>query len=627
MTMPTPAYTPAYKFPKKAYGFYLIATVFMAICLEGIIYLTLLGNTLGPFSFFRQEKPLDPAMARETRVAVLLSRSSGQLHSENVEGFANIERQWELVLNREGIPFRRFTDRDLGQGLGDANALILPELTCLDEAQRKTITDFLADGKGVIASGPVGARDGNCEWKGWDFLAGLTGARGASTVTPPTSVDVGFRGQSFFSQKIPAGLKLEIPSQELTLLDTPAPDAFLSDWMLRPAEGRPISAVTLALHHKVGMGRVVWLGFSNTLPVERLTDQALIDGYLVAAVQWAAKQPLAILGNWPKQNNSAALIAVENENDFANSEELLSLLKAEGLPAIFFCASADAKKYPQVVKDFETIGEVASLGDTEEPLAGQLLRIQAERLHSAKADLEKISRGKVVGFASPQGISDDATVVALNDSGYRYDLNEMAAASAVPQIVDFTSSVFFPFQKAEVSKIFRTSPDDFAVLANYRGPEPPGPPLAEAFLSDFRRLDYLGGVYTFYIHNYILGRPEYRGVLKTVLDTIRARPVWITTGRDLVNWWSARAKLEVQTSKLSIHRVRIDVANKGQTDMDNANVYLYLPYHPKKIQISAVVFRLRPPKFQMLDHDDILQVDFPKLSAQTNYTYVVRMDE
>jgi hypothetical protein len=56
-------------------------------------------------------------------------------------------------------------------------------------------------------------------------------------------------------------------------------------------------------------------------------------------------------------------------------------------------------------------------------------------------------------------------------------------------------------------------------------------------------------------------------------------------------------------------------------------VYVYLPYHPKKLQISAVVFRLRPPKFQMLDRDEILRIDFPKLSAQTNYTYLVRMDE
>jgi peptidoglycan/xylan/chitin deacetylase (PgdA/CDA1 family) len=627
MIMPTPAYMPAYKFPKRAYGFYLAATLLVAACLEGIIFLLLLGNTLGPFSLRHQDKPLDPSMTRETRVAILVSRSSAGLYSENPEGFAMIERQWERVLGREGISFRAISDLALRAGLGDANVLILPASACLDQAQRKTIDGFLAEGKGVVASGPVGSRDGGCAWKGWNFLTSLTGAQAVSQLTPPGSVDVGFRGQLFFSQGVPAGLKLEVPSQELTLLDAREPDAFLCDWMLRPVQGKSMSAATLALHQHVGTGRVVWFGFNSNLPVQRVTDQALVDHYLVSAVWWAAKQPVAIVGDWPNQNASAALVAVDNEEDFANSHEILSLLKAERLPAIFFCDSTTAQKSPQVVRDFETIGEVASLGDTEEPMAGQLPRVQAARLHQSKMDLEEISRGKVVGYASPQGISDPATILALNDTGYRYNLNETSVTRAVPEIVDFTSSVLFPLQKAEVFKIYRISPDDFEVLANYHGPDPPGQGLADAFLADFRRIDYLGGVYTFYIHNYLLGRPEYRGILKTVLDTIRARPVWITTGRELVKWWSAREKLEVQSSKLSIHRVRVDVANKGQSDVENASVYIYLPYHPRRIQISAVVFRLRPPKFQMLNRDDILRIDFPRLSAQTNYTYVVGLDE
>ena len=625
--MPTRAYTPAYKYPKRGYGFYLAATVLIAVSLQGIIFLTMLGNTVGPFSFAHEEKPLDPAMARATQVAVLVSGASAGFYTENPQGFQLIERQWERVLRRQKIPFRAISDRELGEGLGDANVLILPGSTCLDPAQRKTITHFLAEGKGIVASGPVGYRDANCGRKGWEFLNDLTGAQGDSTLTPSASVDLTFRGQVFFSQAIPSGLKMELPSQELTLLDTKEPDAYLSDWMLRPAEGKPMSAVTLALHHLVGKGRVVWFGFNNLIPVERLTDQGLIDSYLLSAVLWAAKQPMAILGNWPNQNSSATLVAVENEADFANSEPVSSLLKSEGLPAIFFCDSIDAKKSPQVVQEFAKVGEVASSGDTAEPLAGQLTGIQAARLHKSKLDLEKLSQDKVVGYASPQGISDYSTILALNDAGYRYSLNEMVVTRAVPQIVEFTSSVLFPFQKSEVSKIFRTSPDDFEVLANYHGPEPPGADLADIFLSDFRRIVYLGGVYTFYIHNYILGRPENLGALKTVLDAIRAKPVWITTGHDLVSWWAARAKLEVQTSKLSIHRVRFDVANKGQTDVENASVYLYLPYHPAKIQISAIVFHLLPPKFQMLDHDDILRIDFPRLSAQTNYTYMVRLDE
>ncbi|HEV2351725.1 MAG TPA: polysaccharide deacetylase family protein [Terriglobia bacterium] len=627
--MPSTGSPQVRQYPKSAYGFYLAATILIAVCLETIIYLMMLGNTLGPFTLFKKEAPVNQAMTRDVKVAILYSQASAKMFAENPQSFDGPERLWERVLKLDGIPYRVISDAVSAQGLGDATVLVLPGSACLDDAQRKVIASFLGAGKGVVASGPVGTRDADCTWKGWDFLTRLTGAQSASSATPTTNIDVTFRGQQFFSQKIPSGLKLEIPSQELTLLAAPEPDAYLSDWMLRPAEGRKISEVALAVHRVASSGRLVWFGFSNILPADRDIDQTRLNSYLTSAVDWTGKQPLAVLGNWPKMNASAALVAIGVQQNFANAASLSKLMKTEGVPATFFCASAGAAKIPDLIKEFDKVGEVASLGIAGEPLQGLLPRVQGERLHQSKLDLEKIVPTKVVGYAPPESLSDTATVVALNDAGYRYELNEMAVTRAVPEIVDFTSSVFFPFQKAEISKIFRASLDDYGVLANYRGPEPPGDDLAEGFLSDFRRINYLGGVYTLYIHSYLMGSPQYYPALRNVLEHIRNQSVWLTTGQDLVDWWTARNKVEIETSKVvgSAHRIRLDVANKGQTDVDNSSVYLYLPYHPKKVQINAIVFRLRSPKFELLDHDDILRVDFPRLSSQTSYTYVVQMDE
>jgi peptidoglycan/xylan/chitin deacetylase (PgdA/CDA1 family) len=628
--MPGTGAPPVRQYPKSAYGFYLAATILIAVCLETIIYLMMLGNTLGPFTVFKKETPVNQAMTHEIKVAILYSQASAKMFAENPAGFDGPEHLWERVLKQDGIPYRVISDAVSAQNLGDATVLILPGSACLDDAQRKVIGRFLDDGKGVVASGAVGTRDGDCTWKGWSFLAGLTGAQTGTTVTPSTDSDVTFRGQQFFSQKIPSGLKLVVPSQELTLVSATEPDAYLSDWMLRPVENKKISDVALAVHRTTpSAGRVVWFGFSNVLPADRDVDQARLNTYLTSSVDWTGKQPLAILGNWPKTYTSAALVAVGVQQNFTNAGSLSNLMKAEGVPATFFCAAAGASKIPNMVQDFDKVGEVASLGIAGEPLQGLLQRVQAQRLHQSKLDLEKIVPTKVVGYAPPESLSDTATIVALNDAGYRYELNEMAVTRAVPEIVDFTSSVFFPFQKAEVSKIFRASLDDYGVLANYRGPDQSGGDLAESFLSDFRRIHYLGGVYTLYIHSYLMGRPQYYPTLRNVLENIRAQSVWMTTGQGLVDWWTARNKVEVETSKVvgSTHRIRLDVANKGQTDVENSSVYLYLPYHPKKIQVNAIVFRLRSPKFEMLDHDDVLRVDFPRLSSQTSYTYLVEMDE
>lgn len=626
--MPSTGPTAPQQYPKTFYGFYLAATVSIAICLEAIIYLMMLGNTLGPFTVFRKEKPVDQALVRDINVAILRGAFSAKLYAENPQSYDGPERLWERVLNHEGIPFRVVSDSVLAHNLGNATVLILPGAACLDGDERKAINGFLAEGKGVIASGPLGTRDADCNWVGWDFLNKLSGAREASTLTPETNVNVTFRGQQFFSQKIPSGLKLVLPSQELTVLTAGEPDAYQSDWMLRPSEGKPITSEALALHHMIATGRVVWFGFSSVLPAEQDIDQAKINYYLTSSIFWAARRPLATLGNWPDKKESATLIAIEFQQNLANAQSLLSLLKSEDLPATFFCTSGIAASKLDILKNFQSVGEIASLGISGEPLQGMLPHVQADRLHQSKVDLQRVSSRSVVGYAAPESLSDAATITALNDAGYRYELNEMAVTRAVPEIVDFTSSVFFPFQKAEVSKIFRASSDDYTVLSNYHGPEPPDASLAEGFLADFKRIDYLGGVYILYIHSYLMGKPEYYGTLRNVIDHIqRDQPVWITTGHELVDWWTARDKVEVQTVKVSAHRISLDVANKGQTDIENISVYVYLPYHPTKVQIDAIVFHLRLPKFQMLDNDDVLRVDFSRLSAQTNYTYLIKMDE
>src|SRR5579863_2037800 len=228
------------QYPKSAYGFYLAATILVAVCLETIIYLMMLGNILGPFTLFKKEAAVNQAMTHDVKVAILYSQASAKMFSENPQSFDGPERLWERVLKLDGIPYRVISDAVSAQGLGDATVLILPGSACLGDGQRKVFTRFLADGKGIIASGPVGTRDADCAWKGWDFLTKLAGAQSASTVTPSTNINVTFRGQQFFSQQIPSGLKLEIPSQELTLLAAPEPDAFMSDWMLRPVDGKKI---------------------------------------------------------------------------------------------------------------------------------------------------------------------------------------------------------------------------------------------------------------------------------------------------------------------------------------------------------------------------------------------------
>lgn len=613
---------------RRGFVFYMAAAAVIFLCLQGIFFLLMLDSTIGRFTIFKQQAAADPSLTRDFKVVIVKGESTVQLFPENPAAYYARERYWEDLFTRTGIPYRVVNDRDLTGSLADAAALVLPGTACLGNPQRQAILDFLRSGKGIVASGSLGVRNADCSWHGWDFLAGLTGATGISTVNPVETSYLAFRSEQPFSDKVPAGYLLTVPSQELTLLGVPNPDALLTDWRLRAVQAGGATQPAIASHHASQKGRMVWFGFSEVLPAERPESRQIFDNYTTAAVHWASRQPLAVMADWPDHKRVAVLVAESVHARYDYAQQTAALLKQRDVPATFLLTSVEAGKYPNALQAFRSAGEVASAGDKYEAFTGQSTYQQSERLVKAKQELDRASGQPVVGFAPPFGTADNATILALNDSGYRYYLNEIAVSRAVPEIVEFPSqSPAFPLQKRQVSKIFRVASDDFDLISNYRGPTPPGSELAESFLSEFRRVLYFGGVYPLYFHDYLLGAPEYRGTLNRILDGIKSEPVWIASGRDLVKWWSDRQRVQVTVKKLSPHRLTLDLANMGSDSLEDVTVYVYLPYRAKNIQIRSTLIRLSPPRYQLLERDDVLRIDVAALKGQTDYNYIISLDE
>ena len=611
---------------RPGFVFYFIASIVVVLCLQGIAYLLMMDATVGSMKFFGKGEAPDAALVEDVKAVLLRSQATAKLWAENPDTYYIRAKHWSEMLKRAGIPFKEVSDTELVASLKDANLLVLPGAICLDTPQRQAIRDFVAAGNGLVANGPLGARDAECQWVGYSFLSSLTGAQGAEAVTPLTTTYVSFRGDQFYSERMPPGYLVPLPSQELTLVSASQPDAFWSDWMLRPPEGRTITNSGLALHsiREPNHARVVWFGFEEILPAERSQEQSALNAFQVSSLHWVGKQPMAALGTWPKRNRAAAIVAQNVHGDYGNAQSVAELMRQEDVPGVFFVSAQEAKTHREALRAFQSAGEVGSAGDSAEPLSGQTVLRQTRRLLDARQTLEGFVRGRVTGYAPPQGLADPFTVQALYESGHQYYLNEMAVSRAVPELVEFSTSPLFPLQKAEVAKFFRTASDDLEVLAN-SGPGEDG--LAAAFLNDARRLLYVGGLYTLYFQSYLLGSSEYRNVLRQVLEGLKAQPVWLTTGREVIAWWSARHKVQVQCKKIGAQRLELSLANLGEADLDNASVYVYLPYRPKKVEVRSNLFRLRAPEFQLLDHDDILRMDFPRLAGQTNYAYLILLDE
>jgi hypothetical protein len=609
------------------FGIVLLLAAFVIVALQGLMFLSMVDKTIGIHSLFGSRKSSAPAV-HPVRVALLRSENSAQLSKENSDFFYDLPKQWENSLQEVGIPYRLISDKDLGAKLdGWASVLVLPSAICLSDAERNNIRSFLEEGNGVIASGGIGARDAKCTWRGWSYLTELTGLKSpnATNLTGPSFAS--FRGQQFFSEEIPGGYGLEIPKQELVTGSTASPDAVWTDWHLSPIGTDSVTDATVALHGVRRKGRFVWYGFKETLPDERKTERQILDKYMISAVRWTGRQPLAFLTTWPQTKQAAVMVAEEVQGDCRSGIPSATLLSKEHVPATFFCQSSMAPVGAKTIGYLQSAGELGSAGDTDEPLAKQDVARQGQRLANSRVQLEKASLGPVFGFDPPQNQWDDATVVALKNASYSYYLDQYGAGRGVPEFIDLSTRRWLLEQPKQIARIRSTAPGDFEVIAGYQGPTPYGDDLANLFLQSFRRNLYLGVLHTLVMRSDLLAAPENLHVLQQVVETMKAEPVWFASGEALTRWWTKRESVRVETRMVNLRRIRLAVTNRGADSLENATVYLHLPYRPHNIRVISSILGRALPTTRLLVEEDVLRLDFSKLDAQSGSVLIIALDE
>ena len=595
---------------------YLVAAALILVSLEALIYLLLLKDTIGPFAFFGSVPRPSIDLTQPARVRILVEWAPG-------EGSPAAEHRvalWERAAAAAGLQTERLPISRLGNAPAGKDVLVLPAITSLDEAGRTALLRSVNAGTGVVVSGSPGSRTANGGALDHDLLQKLTGATAVETVAQGVC-SVTFAGGRYFSDRVPAGRRLELPAQDLVVLQSKAPDAFLSDHRLRPLRGDSPGDSALAVHTTRGAGRVVWFGFDETVRPEHPYDQQALEEYMAVSLRWAARQAVATRGAWPGDKASAALLAVQLDRDNEGAQALTDLVRQESLPATFFVGAPLARSSAALVKRVGGIGELASAGDSEEPLVGVPPQRQADRLRLAREQIEAVSGKEVRGLSPPQGLVNAAVISAMNAAGYSYVIGDRSASQLVPDIVEFQKSALFPLQKAEVTKIYWSGPDDLELLA-----ETPGDPVPR-WLNDFSLVQEMGGLYALLVHDDLLGASAQRGNLTRIVTALRSSPAWMATGGEITRWWSSRQKVEINLKPLGPRRLYLEVANKGLQDVVDIGVSIYLPYRPQKVGIRSPVFRLAAPEYRLDDREELLRLRFARLPQQTSYIYYITFDE
>lgn len=485
----------------------------------------------------RAVSPAPPAAERRTfRAAILRSGASAEYFPDSSFHPRELDR-WEALVRAVGGEVRRIDTAAL-ESLEPAELLVVVESPCLSRGDRRGIRRHLASGGSVVANGAAGARDEGCGWRGWDFVAEMTGSDAVREIDPSDALFLTVPAGIALSPGIDPGTRVELRPDPSMAVALPGPHAYWSDWALnpRPLDGSDRAGVAVVSRETEAAGRLVWFGFRASQAVTP-SDAERVRVLLRNGIRWSAGLASAAPAPWPYARRAALVVAQEVEAEARNALPFADLVEQLELPVSFFAVSRLVLEDRALGRRLEAVGEVGSQTPDHRPLAGLGHADQLVRLRRARSDIEGWSGTAPTGLRPPEEAFDENTLHAWAEAGGEYLLAAAGARTASPELHETGDG--------PVVVLPRLVKDDYNVVVQDASLSSGA--LEEAWLDGLDKLRAIGGLAAVVSHTQILDRSRRTEAIRAVADRARRqRDWWIVSGRDAARWWRARSAVTVR---------------------------------------------------------------------------------
>jgi peptidoglycan/xylan/chitin deacetylase (PgdA/CDA1 family) len=454
--------------------------------------------------------------------------------------------EWRRTLGGLGWSVRTIGTRAELDALSPATLVVAPDALCLSNGEIESLFRHLRSGGGAVASWAFGARDGRCQWRGWDALRDFTGALDVVEYQAGEELFLTVPAGLPVAAGMPPGARIEFYADGHLGLLGDGPHVYWSDWALNSVStgGAAAADAAMALNRTVGGGRALWLGFRPRQAI-RVLDKQRVARLLNNGLRWAAGLPSAGVSAWPEGRRAGMMIAEDSENGITNAASLARLLRKHDMPGTFFAVSELALQHPELADSLTAAGEIGSHTADHVPTAGLPQSEQEIRLARSHRELENWSGREVLGLRPPEERFDDATLRAWlhttdPEAGTPYVAAVNGARSAAPEI--------YRYAEGSIVMLPRLMKDDYNVLVQ-EGTRRPERILAD-YVEGMEKLGALGGLALVSLHTQIAGSPGQIGVVGSLLDTVAVQrdTWWVATGREVARWWQDRDAMRVSLS-------------------------------------------------------------------------------
>ena len=578
--------------------FFIFVSGFVIIISAILVYYFILRGIYGRFdtSEILPDSNIieDFLFGKEPEVAILYSKYTENTLPVGSTWLNDNLSTWKTFLDNLNLKYEIISDQKIENGEHQKYKLIvLPGTKSLSEKEALQIKKYLENGGSVFATGGIGSYSNDGKWRGWEFLNQVFGVQFSHELKPNEFSKIHtVCGSLPITANIPTGFPLKVATWDrpmaVEVLDPRTTQ--VSFWYnYRMDDGlvrEEIKKSAGIAYGNFGKGRFMWMGFELNSIIGVQEDYIYFERLFNNSIKWLMYFPIAYVRDWPTGYEAAAVVAPVLTNDVDNINNILPIIKNEGISATFFIDPATAENNRELVRKISSYGEIAALVDI-----GYLASIndkfnklnsyaeQLKKLSAAKETLEKISSSSVSGFLPYYGLFDQNTLNAVINSNYKYVLTDSLTDRSVPKTIIRGDK--------RIVTMTKTARDDYEIIRDF------GLTLPDfqfyTYQEDLDRVLFEGGMYILKLHTEYQCRSDYANVLKDVIKDLKKKKFWIATANEIQKWYEKRDYIEIKADRRGKTRVALKVSNPGIEAINNLVIDLDLNDFAQNITIGSEI--------------------------------------
>lgn len=536
----------------------------------------------------------DFLFGKEPEVAILYSKYTENTLPVGSTWLNDNISTWKKFLDNLNLKYEIISDQKIENGdYKKYKLIVLPGTKSLSEKEALQIKKYLENGGSVFATGGIGSYSNDGKWRGWEFINQVFGVQFSHELKPDEFSKIHtICGSLPITANIPTGFPLKIATWDrpmaVEVLDPRTTQ--VSFWYnYRMDDGlvrEEIKKSAGIAYGNFGKGRFMWMGFELNSIIGVQEDYIYFERLFNNSIKWLMYFPIAYVRDWPTGYEAAAIVAPVLTNDVNNINNVLPIMKNEGISATFFVDPTIAENNKELIRKISSYGEIAALVDI-----GYLASIndkfnklnpyaeQLQKLNSAKEKLEKISSSSVSGFLPYYGLFDQNTLNAVINSNYKYVLTDSLTDRSVPKTIIRGDK--------RIVTMTKTARDDYEIIRDF------GLTLPEfqfyTYQEDLDRVLFEGGMYILKLHTEYQCRSDYANVLRDVIKDLKKKKFWIATATEIQKWYEKRDYIEIKADRRGKTRVALKVSNPGIESINNLVIDLDLNDYAQNITIGSEI--------------------------------------